>query len=90
MRAIAIELGLDERFFNPYTDAGDNTLRLLHYTKTSSKEVFVRNKDQVSTPTWEHYPLVCRFAAHEACLPMPPRFQELVRLAVPPALLSQW
>ena len=46
MRAIAIGLGLDEGFFDPYTDAGDNTLRLLHYPKTS-KEVFVRNKGQV-------------------------------------------
>ncbi|EXJ84464.1 hypothetical protein A1O3_05132 [Capronia epimyces CBS 606.96] len=32
MRAIATGMGLDdEHFFDSYTDAGDNTLRLLHY-----------------------------------------------------------
>jgi isopenicillin N synthase-like dioxygenase len=46
MRAIAVGLGLDEAFFDTYTDAGDNTLRLLHYPKTP-RDVFVKNKGQV-------------------------------------------
>ena len=31
MRGIAIGLGLEESFFEPYVRVGDNTLRLLHY-----------------------------------------------------------
>ncbi|KAL2886542.1 hypothetical protein HOO65_060372 [Ceratocystis lukuohia] len=31
MRAIGIGMGLDDKYFDPYVDKGDNTLRLLHY-----------------------------------------------------------
>lgn len=31
MRGIAIGMGLDEKFFDPFNRTGDNTLRLLHY-----------------------------------------------------------
>jgi len=46
MRAIAVGMGLDEGYFDSYTDAGDNTLRLLHYPEVK-KDVFQRNKLQV-------------------------------------------
>ncbi|KAM3084492.1 hypothetical protein ACMFMF_001848 [Clarireedia jacksonii] len=46
MRAIALGLGLDEGYFDGYTDAGDNTLRLLHYPETK-RSVFRGNKMQV-------------------------------------------
>jgi len=46
MRAIAVGMGLDEGYFDKYTDAGDNTLRLLHYPP-APKEVFKKNKLQV-------------------------------------------
>jgi isopenicillin N synthase-like dioxygenase len=46
MRAIALGMGLDEYFFDPFTDAGDNTLRLLHYPSVL-KSVFENNPDQV-------------------------------------------
>ncbi|RPA95192.1 Clavaminate synthase-like protein [Choiromyces venosus 120613-1] len=46
MRAIGLGLGLQEGFFDEYTDRGDNTLRLLHYPSTP-KEIFVKNKGQV-------------------------------------------
>ncbi|KAL1900833.1 hypothetical protein Cpir12675_000709 [Ceratocystis pirilliformis] len=31
MRAIGIGMGLGDKYFDPYVDKGDNTLRLLHY-----------------------------------------------------------
>ncbi|KAF2397798.1 2OG-Fe(II) oxygenase [Trichodelitschia bisporula] len=46
MRAIAVGLGIDEGWFDGYTDRGDNTLRLLHYPAVK-KEVFEKNKNQV-------------------------------------------
>ena len=46
MRAIALGMGLDEHFFDPFTDGGDNTLRLLHYPAVL-KSVFKNNPDQV-------------------------------------------
>jgi isopenicillin N synthase-like dioxygenase len=46
MRAIALGMGLDEYFFDPYTDGGDNNLRLLHYPAVL-KSVFKDNPDQV-------------------------------------------
>lgn len=46
MRAIAIGLGLEETWFDKFTDGGDNTLRLLHYPEVKS-EVFKKNRNQV-------------------------------------------
>lgn len=46
MRALALGLGLDEQFFDEYTDGGDNTLRLLHYPP-APKSVFKTNVGQV-------------------------------------------
>jgi len=46
MRAIALGMGLDERFFDAYTDGGDNTLRLLHYP-AARKDVWKKNPHQV-------------------------------------------
>jgi isopenicillin N synthase-like dioxygenase len=46
MRAIAAGLGIEESWFDGYTDRGDNTLRLLHYPPVK-KEVFEKNKMQV-------------------------------------------
>jgi len=46
MRAIAVGMGLDETFFDSYTDEGDNTLRLLHYPSVP-KAVFKANELQV-------------------------------------------
>lgn len=46
MRAIAVGMGLDEGFFDSYTDGGDNTLRLLHYP-AAKKALFQSNKLQV-------------------------------------------
>jgi isopenicillin N synthase-like dioxygenase len=46
MRAIAVGMGIDETYFDRFTDGGDNTLRLLHYPSVP-KSVFTQNKDQV-------------------------------------------
>jgi isopenicillin N synthase-like dioxygenase len=46
MRAIAVGMGIDEAWFDGFTDVGDNTLRLLHYPSVE-KGVFERNKMQV-------------------------------------------
>lgn len=46
MRAIAIGLDIDENWFHSYCDAGDNTLRLLHYPEVRS-DVFKKNQNQV-------------------------------------------
>ncbi|KAK7753447.1 hypothetical protein SLS62_004522 [Diatrype stigma] len=46
MRAIAVGLGIDEQWFDAYTDEGDNTLRLLHYPEVP-KDVFQANPGQV-------------------------------------------
>ncbi|ORY59059.1 uncharacterized protein BCR38DRAFT_488805 [Pseudomassariella vexata] len=55
MRAIAVGMGLDnERFFDSYTDAGDNTLRLLHYPEVR-KDVFTINPGQVRAGAHSDY-----------------------------------
>lgn len=46
MRAIAVGLGIDRTWFDGFCDAGDNTLRLLHYPEVSA-EVFRKNRLQV-------------------------------------------
>lgn len=46
MRSIALGLGIDEHWFDSFTDGGDNTLRLLHYPEVDSK-VFKKNKNTV-------------------------------------------
>lgn len=46
MQAIAVGMDIDETYFDSYTDAGDNTLRLLHYPGVK-REVFQKNKEQV-------------------------------------------
>ncbi|KAJ2892408.1 Clavaminate synthase-like protein [Zalerion maritima] len=46
MRAIAVGMGIDEKYFDNFVDVGDNTLRLLHYPSVK-KEVFKSNPGQV-------------------------------------------
>ena len=46
MQAIALGMGLDEHFFDSYTDGGDNNLRLLHYPSVQ-RSVFRQKKGQV-------------------------------------------
>ena len=46
MRAIALGMGLDEDFFDSFTEKGDNSLRLLHYPAVS-KSVFEKSKQQM-------------------------------------------
>lgn len=46
MRAIAVGMGIQESYFDAYTDVGDNTLRLLHYPEVP-KSLFEINKLQV-------------------------------------------
>lgn len=46
MRAIAVGMGIDEGYFDEFTDGGDNTLRLLHYPSVA-KSVFAANNMQV-------------------------------------------
>ncbi|OJD21117.1 hypothetical protein ACJ73_07543 [Blastomyces percursus] len=46
MRAIALGMCLPESFFDEYTDAGDDTLRLLHYPSVP-KSAFRDNEGQV-------------------------------------------
>lgn len=46
MKAIAVGMGLDDEFFNPFVDIGDNTLRLLHYPSVQS-DVFKMNPGTV-------------------------------------------
>jgi isopenicillin N synthase-like dioxygenase len=54
MRAIAVGLGIDESWFDEFTDGGDNTLRLLHYPEVN-KEVFVVNPGQVRAGAHSDY-----------------------------------
>ena len=54
MRAIAVGLGLEETWFDSFTDVGDNTLRLLHYPEVKS-EVFKQNKGQVRAGAHSDY-----------------------------------
>lgn len=46
MRAIALGMGLDEHFFDDYTDGGDNNLRLLHYPPVK-KSIWRDNPNKV-------------------------------------------
>ncbi|KAI1406052.1 hypothetical protein F4819DRAFT_441473 [Hypoxylon fuscum] len=54
MRAIAVGLGIDETWFDNYTDGGDNTLRLLHYPEVK-KDVFTINPGQVRAGAHSDY-----------------------------------
>ncbi|KAI0181105.1 thymine dioxygenase [Hypoxylon sp. FL1284] len=54
MRAIAVGLGIDETWFDGYTDVGDNTLRLLHYPEVR-KDVFTINPGQVRAGAHSDY-----------------------------------
>jgi isopenicillin N synthase-like dioxygenase len=54
MRAIAIGMCLDAGFFDSFTDAGDNNLRLLHYPAVL-KSVFKDNPDQVRAGAHSDY-----------------------------------
>lgn len=54
MRAIAVGMGIDERFFDSFVDDGDNTLRLLHYPAVKS-EVFKINPGQVRAGAHSDY-----------------------------------
>ncbi|KAG9194864.1 Clavaminate synthase-like protein [Alternaria panax] len=53
MRAIALGMGIEETWFDGFTDAGDNTLRLLHYPGVS-KSIFKRNDGQLQVRAGEH------------------------------------
>ncbi|KAF1835565.1 Clavaminate synthase-like protein [Decorospora gaudefroyi] len=53
MRAIALGMGIEETWFDGFTDAGDNTLRLLHYPSVS-KSIFKRNDGQLQVRAGEH------------------------------------
>ncbi|KAI9749859.1 MAG: hypothetical protein M4579_006706 [Chaenotheca gracillima] len=46
MRCIALGMGIEENYFDSFTDVGDNTLRLLHYPSVD-KGVFKQNVGQV-------------------------------------------
>ncbi|KAK8138280.1 hypothetical protein PG984_001660 [Apiospora sp. TS-2023a] len=54
MRAIAVAMDLDEKFFDGFTDVGDNTLRLLHYPEVR-KDVFTINPGQVRAGAHSDY-----------------------------------
>jgi isopenicillin N synthase-like dioxygenase len=53
MRAIALGMGIDEKWFDGFTDVGDNTLRLLHYPGVP-KSVFKRSDGQLQVRAGEH------------------------------------
>lgn len=53
MRAIALGMGIDESWFDGFTDIGDNTLRLLHYPGVN-KSVFKRSDGQLQVRAGEH------------------------------------
>ncbi|RMZ70401.1 Oxoglutarate iron-dependent dioxygenase [Pyrenophora seminiperda CCB06] len=53
MRAIALGMCIEEAWFDGFTDAGDNTLRLLHYPGVS-KSIFKRNDGQEQVRAGEH------------------------------------
>ncbi|KAF2733962.1 Clavaminate synthase-like protein [Polyplosphaeria fusca] len=53
MRAIALGMGIEESWFDGFTDEGDNTLRLLHYPGVP-KSVFKRNDGQLQVRAGEH------------------------------------
>lgn len=53
MRAIALGMGIEESWFDGFTDGGDNTLRLLHYPGVE-KKVFKRSDGQMQVRAGEH------------------------------------
>lgn len=53
MRAIAIGMGFEEKWFDGFTDGFDNTLRLLHYPGVS-KSVFKRADGQLQVRAGAH------------------------------------
>jgi isopenicillin N synthase-like dioxygenase len=53
MQAIALGMGIDEKWFDGFTDVGDNTLRLLHYPGVP-KSVFKRTDGQLQVRAGEH------------------------------------
>ncbi|KAF2201010.1 Clavaminate synthase-like protein [Delitschia confertaspora ATCC 74209] len=53
MRAVALGLGIDESWFDSFTDGGDNTLRLLHYPSVS-KKTFRRDDGLEQVRAGEH------------------------------------
>jgi isopenicillin N synthase-like dioxygenase len=54
MRALALGLGIEEGWFDGFTDRGDNTLRLLHYPSVS-KDTFRSNEAQVRAGSHTDY-----------------------------------
>jgi len=60
MRAVALGLGIEERWFDEYTDGRDNTLRLLHYPEVP-KDVFKKNKGQVRAGSHSDYGSISEF-----------------------------
>ncbi|KAF7195826.1 Proline hydroxylase buaE [Pseudocercospora fuligena] len=54
MRSIAVGLGIDEFWFDQYCDAGDNTLRLLHYPEVKA-DIFKKNDNQVRAGSHTDY-----------------------------------
>lgn len=54
MRAIAVGMGLNEGYFDAFTNGGDNNLRLLHYPAVKS-EVFKINPGQVRAGSHSDY-----------------------------------
>ncbi|KAF2758835.1 Clavaminate synthase-like protein [Pseudovirgaria hyperparasitica] len=53
MRAVALGLGIEESWFDSFTDRGDNTLRLLHYPAVA-KDVFKRSDGRMQVRAGEH------------------------------------
>ncbi|KAF2470247.1 Clavaminate synthase-like protein [Lindgomyces ingoldianus] len=53
MRAIALGMGIEETWFDGFTDKGDNTLRLLHYPGVD-KKVFKREDGLLQVRAGEH------------------------------------
>jgi len=53
MRAIAQGMGIQESWFDGFTDGGDNTLRLLHYPEVP-KSIFQRDDGQLQVRAGEH------------------------------------
>lgn len=60
MRAVAMAMGFDEAFFDSFVDAGDNTLRLLHYPAARA-DVFRVNPGQVRAGEHSDYGIITLF-----------------------------
>jgi isopenicillin N synthase-like dioxygenase len=67
MRALALGLGIEESWFDKFTDRGDNTLRLLHYPSVS-KEVFKKNELQVRAGSHTDYGIFDLSRTHDSRL----------------------